>query len=330
MRQEQFVARYQHEWQALERWLALRGESARRARRQVADNALNDEDIPQHYRRLCQQLALARKRGYSPQLVARLQVLMQQGHGLLYRTPSPHWQRALEFLFADFPQLVRSQARSMWAATALFAVPLLGSFLLVQWYPDFIHLLMDNREIAAMESMYDPSSPQLGRDSGTDWMMFGHYIMNNISIGLRTFASGLLAGVGTVLVLLFNGLTIGAVAGHLQHIGHGAPFWRFVAGHGAFELTAIVIAGGAGLQLGMKLLAPGRRRRIDALVDGGVIGARLCLGVAAMLLVAAFIEAFWSSIAEVPAWGKFSVAGVLWSVVLLWLWRGGRGSTHAD
>jgi uncharacterized membrane protein SpoIIM required for sporulation len=330
MRQEQFVARYQHEWQALERWLALRGESARRARRQVADNALNDEDIPQHYRRLCQQLALARKRGYSPQLVARLQVLMQQGHGLLYRTPSPHWQRALEFLFADFPQLVRSQARSMWAATALFAVPLLGSFLLVQWYPDFIHLLMDNREIAAMESMYDPSSPHLGRDSGTDWMMFGHYIMNNISIGLRTFASGLLAGVGTVLVLLFNGLTIGAVAGHLQHIGHGAPFWQFVAGHGAFELTAIVIAGGAGLQLGMKLLAPGRRRRIDALVDGGVIGARLCLGVAAMLLVAAFIEAFWSSIAEVPAWGKFIVAGVLWSVVLLWLWRGGRGSTHAD
>lgn len=330
MKQEQFVARYQQEWQALERWLALRGESARRARRQVADNALNDEDIPQHYRRLCQQLALARKRGYSPQLVARLQLLMQQGHGLLYRTPPPQWRRAVEFLFADFPQLVRSQARTMWLAAGLFVAPLVTSFLLAQLDPTFIHLLMDNSDIAAMERMYDPGSPDLGRDSGTDWMMFGHYIMNNISIGLRTFASGLLAGVGTVLVLLFNGLTIGAVAGHLQHIGHGGPFWRFVAGHAAFELTAIVIAGGAGLQLGMKLVAPGRRRRIDALVEGGTIGARLCLGVAAMLLVAAFIEAFWSSIAAVPAWGKFSVAGVLWSVVLLWLWRGGRGNADAD
>ncbi|OWY84423.1 stage II sporulation protein M, partial [Raoultella ornithinolytica] len=170
---------------------------------------------------------------------------------------------------------------------------------------------------------------RLGRDSGTDWMMFGHYILNNISIALRTFASGLLAGLGTLLVLLFNGVTIGAVAGHLQHIGHGGPFWRFVAGHGAFELTAIVIAGGAGLQLGMKLLAPGRRSRLDALVDGGRIGARLCLGVAFMLLVAAFIEAFWSSIAEVPAWTKFGVAGVLWAGVLLWLWRGGRGGGHA-
>ncbi|MGH8088379.1 MAG: stage II sporulation protein M, partial [Stenotrophomonas sp.] len=209
MRQEQFVARYQGEWQALERWLTLRGDSARRARRIVDPSSLNDEDVPQRYRRLCQQLALARKRGYSPQLVARLQQLMQEGHGLLYRTPAPRWRRALEFLLADFPQLVRSQARSMWVATALFVLPLVGSFALIQWHPDVVHMLMDNKDIAAMERMYDPSSPHLGRDSGTDWMMFGYYIMNNISIGLRTFASGLLAGVGTVLVVLFNGLTIG-------------------------------------------------------------------------------------------------------------------------
>jgi len=254
---------------------------------------------------------------------------MQQGHSVLYRTPPTRWRGALEFLVADFPLLVRSQARSMWVALAMFALPALACFVLVQVYPDLIHMLMDNRQIAAMERMYDPAAERLGRDSGTDWMMFGHYILNNISIALRTFASGLLAGLGTLLVLLFNGVTIGAVAGHLQHIGHGGPFWRFVAGHGAFELTAIVIAGGAGLQLGMKLLAPGRRSRLDALVDGGRIGARLCLGVAFMLLVAAFIEAFWSSIAEVPAWTKFGVAGVLWAGVLLWLWRGGRGGGHA-
>lgn len=330
MRQEQFVARYQAEWQALEQWLSQRGEHPRQARRQAAHDGLDDGDFPQRYRRLCQQLALARRRGYSPQLVARLQQLMQQGHTLLYRTPRPQWQRALAFLFADFPQLVRSQARSMWVATALFVVPLVGSFALVLWRPELIHLLLDNARIAEFERMYDPASPNLGRDSGTNWTMFGYYIMNNISIGLRTFAFGLIAGVGTVLVMLFNGVGIGSVAGHLQHIGHGDPFWRFVAGHGAFELTAIVIAGGAGLQLGMKLLAPGRRRRIDALVEGGVIGAKLCVGVAAMLLIAAFIEAFWSSIAAIPAWGKYSVAAVLWTTVFVWLWRGGRGATDAD
>src|SRR5690606_14326581 len=142
--------------------------------------------------------------------------------------------------------------------------------------------------------MYDPADPthRLGRESGTDMAMFGHYILNNISIGFRTFASGLLAGVGTAFVLVFNGVVFGVVAGHLQAIGHGDPFWRFVAGHSAPELVAIVIAGAAGLRLGLALLAPGRLRRVDALVEAGRIGAKLCLGILAMLLFAAFVEAF--------------------------------------
>ncbi len=330
MKQEQFVTRYQHEWQQFEQWLQRRGEVAGSKRGLAPDpNLPADDTIPQRYRRLCQQYALSRRRGYSPQLVERLQQLMQRGHNLLYRTPAPRWQRTVEFLFADFPQTVRSQGAAMWVACALFVLPLVGIFVLLQYKPDLIHMLLDPRQIAQMEKMYDPAADHLGRDSGTDWAMFGHYIMNNISIGLRTFASGLLAGIGTILVLVFNGVTIGAVAGHLQNAGFGGPFWSFVVGHAPFELTAIVIAGGAGLQLGLRLLAPGRKRRIDALVEGGIIGARLCLGVAFMLLVAAFIEAFWSSIAWIPMWGKLTASGILWTVVIVWLWRGGRGGNHA-
>ena len=155
-------------------------------------------------------------------------------------------------------------------------------------------------------------------------MMFGFYIFNNIGIGLRTFASGLLAGIGPVLAVAFNGALVGGVAAHLQGTGHGGPFWRFVVGHAAFELTAIVIAGGAGLRLSLGLLAPGRMRRVDALVDSGRRGARLCLGVFAMLVAAAFIEAFWSSIGWIPAAVKFGVAGALWLLVLAWLALGGR------
>ena len=325
MRQEQFVARYQGEWQAFEHWLETRGD-ARRALAERNSGELGDEDIPARYRRLCQQLALARRRGYSPVVTARLQALMQRGHNLLYRTPPPRWQRAAEFLLADFPRLVRSEAACMWAAAALFVVPLVSMFVLLQFFPELIHGLMSPQEIAALEKMYDPASGRhgLGRESGTDWGMFGYYIMNNISIGLRTFASGLLAGIGTILVLILNGVSIGAAFGHLQQIGSGDPLWRFVAGHAPFELTAIVLAGGAGLRLGYNLVAPGRRTRLDALVAGGIKGARLCLGIAFMLLLAAFIEAFWSSTQSIPAWIKFSVSGVLWTLVLLWLWRGGR------
>ncbi|MDR1077052.1 MAG: stage II sporulation protein M [Xanthomonadaceae bacterium] len=336
MKQEQFVARYRQEWRAFEAWLESGGARATGPRVPLPEMAagaepppvkLRDEDVPLRYRRLCQQLALARRRGYTPQVTGYLQQLMQRGHSVMYRTPPPKWRRAFEFLVAGFPQLVRRQWPYMLASTLLFSIPLVAIFVALQINPELIHSLMSAQSQAALERMYDPaaSHQRLGRDSGTDWYMFGHYIMNNTTIGLRTFASGLLAGVGTILVLVFNGVMIGAAAGHLQAIGSGDPFWRFVAGHGSFELTAIVITGGAGLRLGFALMAPGRRRRVDSLIEGGVIGARLCLGAALMFFIAAFIEAFWSSIAVVPAWGKFTVAGVLWMLVLVWLARGGLG-----
>jgi len=89
-------------------------------------------------------------------------------------------------------------------------------------------------------------------------------------------------------------------------------------------LTAIVISGAAGLRLSLALLAPGRRRRVDALIEDGRRGAMLCLGVFFMLVVAAFIEAFWSSINWIPAGVKYGVAALLWTLVLAWLALGGR------
>ena len=324
MRQEHFIVRHEAEWLAFEQWLDARATSPRRARADRGWRGVADEDLPAAYRRLCQQLGLARRRGYSPQLVARLQELMQRGHAVMYRPPLPRWRRAFEFLLADMPRLVRAESGVMWASLILFAIPLVASFVAVQLKPELIHTVMGAQQVAEMEAMYDPEAARLGRAAESDLMMFGHYIFNNISIGLRTFASGLLAGVGPVLTLAFNGVIIGGVAGHLQAAGHGEPFWRFVAGHAAFELSAIVIAGGAGLRLSLDLIAPGRRRRVDALVEGGRRGARLCLGVFVMLVAAAFIEAFWSSIGWIPAWGKYSVGGALWVLVIAWLWFGGR------
>lgn len=333
LKQEAFVARHQDEWNAFEAWLVARGDSPRQARASQANwQGLRDEDVPARYRRVCQQLALARSRGYSPQVVERLQSLTQRGHAVFYRAPPPLWRRALLFFLADFPRLVRAQRGCLLAAALLFVVPLVGSFIAVQASPELVYTVMSPADAAEMEQMYDPADPQrkLGRESGDDVAMFGVYIMNNISIALRTFASGLIFALGSVYVLIMNGLIIGGTAGHLQGVGHGDPFWRFVAGHSGPELTAIVLAGAAGLQLGLALVAPGRRRRVDALIEAGRVGARLCLGIFAMLVFAAFVEAFWSSIGWMPALVKYAVGATLWTLILLWLALGGRGgSAHA-
>jgi uncharacterized membrane protein SpoIIM required for sporulation len=333
MRQETFVQRHQAEWAALEQWLDARGDSAGKARAHRREwHGLADFEVPGRYRRLCQQLALARRRGYSAVVTDRLQQLMQRGHGVLYRTPAPRWRRAVEFLVAGFPRLVRAEQGVMLAALALFVLPLVAMYTAIQIQPDLSSALYDPVQLAGFEAMYDPKDPgrALGRDDGTDVAMFGFYIWNNVSVGFRVFASGLLAGLGPVLALATEGIRAGAVASHLQAIGHGDPFWRFVCGHASFELTAIVIAGGAGLRLGLSLVAPGQRRRIDALVDAGRRGALLCAGVLAMLVIAAFIEAFWSSIGWMPASVKYPVAAVLWAAVFAWLLGGGRNDLYAE
>ena len=99
--------------------------------------------------------------------------------------------------------------------------------------------------------------------------------------------------------------------------------------HSAPELLAIVISGGAGMRLGFALIAPGQLGRVASLLAAGRVGARLILGVFVMLLGAAFIEAFWSSIASFPDWLKFGSGAMIWALVLAWLALGGRGRVHA-
>jgi uncharacterized membrane protein SpoIIM required for sporulation len=158
--------------------------------------------------------------------------------------------------------------------------------------------------------------------------MFGYYIMHNIGIAFQTFASGLLFGLGSAFFLFFNGLMIGAVAGHLTHIGYGQTFWSFVIGHGAFELSAIALAGAAGLQLGWALIAPGRLPRAEALQLAARKSVLLICGVMLFLLIAAFIEAYWSSRTGLAPLTKYLVGAALWCLVATYLLFAGR-TRHA-
>jgi uncharacterized membrane protein SpoIIM required for sporulation len=240
--------------------------------------------------------------------------------------------RLLGFLLGGFAQLVREQWRYVAAASLLFYGSLLGMGVLVLAFPELVFSLIDPEQLEQMEAMYDPDAHRLGRfgerGSSDDWVMFGYYVMHNIGIAFQTFASGLLFGLGSLFYLLFNGLTIGAIAGHLTGIGYHQPFWSFVIGHGAFELTAITLAGAAGLKLGGALIAPGRLIRGEALRLAAAKSIRLIAGATVMLLIAAFIEAYWSSMTYPSAPVKYAVGALLWLLVGLYLMLSGRNS-HA-
>jgi len=238
----------------------------------------------------------------------------------------------LGFLLADFPRLVREQWRFVLTASLLFFGSLAGIALLVYLFPDLIYSIVSPQQVAEMQGMYDPDASRLGRAaeraSSEDWMMFGYYVMHNIGIAFQIFAAGVLFGLGSVFFLIFNGLVIGAVSGHLTEIGYGQTFWSFVIGHGAFELTAIALAGAAGVQLGWALIAPGQLTRGESLRLAAHKSGQMLCGVMIFLLIAAFIEAYWSSMVWPAPWIKYLVGGILWTLVAAWLLLAGR-TRHA-
>jgi uncharacterized membrane protein SpoIIM required for sporulation len=146
---------------------------------------------------------------------------------------------------------------------------------------------------------------------------------NNVRVTFAAFAGGILAGVGTVVALVMNGIMLGAVAGIFANYSANLHLWAFILPHGVIELTAICIGGGAGLWLGSAFVLPGRITRREALVVRGREAVSLIGGVAVMLVVAGMIEGFISP-SELPNPVKFALAALFALLLVAYLGLAGR------
>ena len=290
-------------------------------------------ELPVLYQKICTQYSVALERAYSPGLISDLHDRVYKGHTLLYRQKGQLRWRFIEFFLSRFPWQLRRHGRHFWIAACLFFLPALLMGAACYSNSDMLQSIMSEDQVSRMEYMYSPERKTLGRasdrESATDFQMFGYYILNNVSIGFRTYAMGILLGIGTIFTLGYNGIVIGGVAGHLTGIGFTETFWPFVSGHGAFELTAIVICGAAGLRIAQPVLAPGRFTRRHGLKVAGRDSVDLVMGAAVMLLLAAFVEAFWSSSTWVQPPLKYAVGAFFWVVVIAYFLKAGK-SRRAD
>lgn len=309
-----------------ERWAAFEASlTAVRYGYKLADDADPDAFV-EGYQLVARDLSVAQTRGYSRALIERLNRLARAGHNVLYVRRSGFLASLLAFVFGGFARRVRAESRYVAVAGLLFALPLFGMAIAVNVNPELVYSVMSPGDVSSMESMYDPANERFGRErqSDDDLYMFGFYIVNNIGISFQVFATGLAFGLGAIGYIVYNGLVIGAVAGHLIHVGFASTFLPFVSGHGSFELTAIVLAGGAGLILGHALIAPGEYSRREALRRRGRDAIEIVFGSTLMLLIAAFVEAFWSSSTLIPSLVKYLVGGGLWLLVIGYLLMSGR------
>jgi uncharacterized membrane protein SpoIIM required for sporulation len=319
-----FESLYRAEWDELQAQLRLILAGSNRQSDDI--EPIRGERVAALYRRACEHLALARARNYPRYMLDRLDQLTANAHQVIYQRREFGLARVKRAALVDFPRAVRAHAAYVWIATALFLLPTLIVGWLVYQRPDLILSVVDAETAAQYEQMYSDSAESIGSVRGADenWFMFGFYIKNNIGIAFQCFAAGLFAGVGSMFFLIYNGVFGGAVAGYLTERGLGSTFYSFVVTHAAFEITAIILSGAAGLRLGHSLIAPGRNTRRQSLVLAARETAILIYGLTVMLFIAAAIEAFWSSARWLPLTVKYSVAGVCWVAVLSYLTLQGR------
>ncbi len=316
MNRDQFISSRQADWRRFETLIGMT-ETQR-------DSKLAGEEISELsalYRAICFDLSLVQSRDWGTSMSRYLNGLVARGHNSLYRSQPGSVRKVWEFLMHEFPSLLRENHWYFWLAFVLSVVPGVVCGVVVAHDPSQAGRILPENTQSMMEMMY--SAEREERETGMESAMAGFYVRNNVGIAFKCFALGAFAGIGTMSVLVFNSIYIGTITGFLVGRGHSGNFFEFVIGHGSFELTAIVVSGCAGLMIGHAIVHPGQRTITENLKIRGLDAVKIALGAGFMLVVAAFIEGFWSP-SSAPREVKIVVGACLWVIVILYLTMGGR------
>jgi len=311
-----FINERKGAWQRLEDLLQLLDHT--RLRRLHREEV---RELARIYRRTASDLAIARAESRDPRLVNYLNSLVIRAHGRIYRADvSEGTKRVRRFFTRDFPNTFRRTWKFTATAFAVFfifgLIGFSGTWVDAE-FSEFAGVPASFREqINAQTHWWE-------RLNNANQVGASGIMTNNIQVTFNAFALGALAGLGTIYVLVFNGLSIGAVLALTYRAGFGNDLTTFMIGHGVIELSCIFIAGGAGLLIGAAMLMPGDLSRLDAMRLRGRDAVMLIVGCVPLLVIAGTIEGFISP-AQIPPVIKFGIAALTGIALYSYLLLAGR------
>jgi uncharacterized membrane protein SpoIIM required for sporulation len=302
-----FIDERKSNWQRLEDLLILADSGTLRGLSKA-----EVREFGELYRRTASDLAIARAETRDPKLVNYLNSLVIRAHGKIYRANARGVNVVWQFLSKDFPQAFRQTWRYTGLAFLFFTVFAILSFALCYADGKFAD------ELGLAEVRWAAQSNSMWWKSLNDANQIGasQILTNNINVAFMAFAYGAFFGIGTIYVLVMNGLQIGGVLGvcYQANAGFANELVTFMVGHGVIELSCIFIAGGAGMLIGYSMINPRDLSRTEALKKNGLIAVRLAVGCALWLVIAGIIEGFLSP-SSLPAGIKFGT-GILTGIAM--------------
>jgi uncharacterized membrane protein SpoIIM required for sporulation len=292
MREAQFLNRNRERWAAYEQ-----------------TPAADPDEMADRFIRLTDDLAYARTFYPGSRTVDYLNGLATRLHLDIYRTRREPGNRLVRFFRSDVPlALARHRRQLLYSLLLFLAFTAIGA-LSTHYDEGFVRLILGDNYVDMTRRNIEDGDPFRVYKDMDPLTMFLRIALNNILVSLRVFVMGLLAGVGTVYGLLYNGIMLGAFEYMFFSRGLGPASILVVFVHGTLELASIIVAGAAGLVLGKSMLFPGTHGRLLSLQRGARDGVTILLGLMPVFLVAAFFEGYVTRHTGMPIWLSLTILG---------------------
>ena len=316
-----FIRERRERWQELEALL-----QRSRGRRQRPLSADEVEALGRHYRQVTSDLAIARRDLPREPVRQYLEQLVGRAHPAVYHRSTSQWRAVAHFVRRGFPRAFREAGPYTAVAFAALALPFLLALLLTLVDPTVGRIILPPGQLV---DKIEQGQSWMEISRGDRGLASSFIMTNNIRVAIFAFAGGIAFGLVTLLVLVQNGVVLGATTGLAIEHGLGGALISFVSPHGGIEMTVIFIAGGAGLRIGQALLRPGFISRRQALTSAAQRAVPLLFGCVPLLIIAGTLEGFVSP-SGIPNLAKFLIGTLALLLLYTYLLFAGRESDAPD
>jgi uncharacterized membrane protein SpoIIM required for sporulation len=317
MKETDFIRQNHEKWADLEVRLKRKGRS--RDHTKLGDSFVQ----------LSEDLSYAQT--YYPRRTVRvfLNALSQRLYKKVFNARQHNKNSRFRFWSHGLPTALWESRKELLIALAVFALAIFIGVVSSRYEDSFAAQILGERYINMTEENIAKGDPMGVYKDADAVEMFFRIMYNNLQVSVITFVLGILFGVGTIGILMRNGIMLGVFQFFFFQRGLGFESFLTIWQHGTIEIASIVVAGGAGLVLGRSIVFPGTLPRSVSLKFGMLRGLKILLGVAPLIVLAAFIESFYTRFDDMPLIFRLStilasLAFVLGYYVYLPIKRGRR------
>jgi uncharacterized membrane protein SpoIIM required for sporulation len=306
MKESQFLRRNNEKWQQYERHF-----------RQID---FTPDQLGRIFIELTDDLAYAQTHFPKSRTTYYLNQLTAEAHKYLYKNKKEKKNRFKEFWLYELPLLFLEVRRELVYAFLIFGFAVLLGVVSTAYDETFVRLILGDAYVNMTLANIDKDDPMAVYKQSHQVSMFLGITVNNIFVSFKAFAYGVAFSLGTALILIFNGIMLGAFQYFFFQQGVLIESMLVIWIHGTIEISSIVIAGAAGIVMGNSILFPKTYTRLESFKRGANKGLKMVIGIVPLFIIAGFLESFVTRLTEMPAFLKLFIILGSASFMVFYFW----------